>query len=121
MSWIDENGIAVDSPREDVAPEKIHEIRATTLFWHYMLLAGASYRDVAACFGVDHALVMRYVKSIPDDIKDEYESDAFVGRLRAAFPKGRRPKSPADVRAVLQALHAGRMQGRPPLPSLQEG
>lgn len=106
VSWIDRNGVAIESPRGDHEPENIHEIRATVIFWDYMNKAGMSFREIATCFDVDHKLVMAYIKSMPDEIREEYESSDFVGRLRAAFPEGRRPKSYADVRAVMQAAVA---------------
>lgn len=104
MSWINKYGIEVEPPRREPELKEINELRATIIFWYCMNQAGIPVRDIAACFGLGKSLVHRHIKEIPDGIKDSYQSSDFVGRLRAAFPKGRRPKSYADVRAVLQAL-----------------
>jgi hypothetical protein len=102
MSWIDVNGIGIETPRREPPPDKIHEMRATVLFWNDMKQAGIPLRSIAACFGISHQVVLEHIQQIPEDIKEAYVSDDFVGRLRAAFPKGRRPKSAADLRVVLQ-------------------
>lgn len=111
MSWMDKYGIEIEAPRPSPPPLKIHEMRATILFWHYMSLAGIPLRDIAACFEVSYPLVHKYISEIPDDIKDSYASDDFVGRLRAAFPEGRRPKSYAEIRIFMQAARPDDVQG----------
>lgn len=105
MSWINKYGIEVEPPRRAVESTETNEFRATILFWYCMSVAGVPVRDIASCFGIGKSLVHRHIQEIPDDLKDSYKSSDIVGRLRAAFPKGRRPQSYADLRAVLRSVH----------------
>lgn len=115
MSWCDESGAEVEPPRKESPPSKDNEVRATILFWWYMKEAGIPSRDIAACFGLHHSVVIDHINNIPEDIKEEYGSDDFVGRLREAVRTSGRPKSRLDFRAFLAKLGSVGLQGGPPV------
>jgi len=118
MSWIDENGISIESPRGDEPPTSIQEMRATILFWRDLMQAGVPVRSIAACFGVHHKVVLDHVHSVPESARMAHVSQEYLGRLRAAVAEGRRTGPGVDVRVVVQILGATHLLRRPPLPTV---
>lgn len=110
MSWVDQSGEQVETPRFDAPVDGVHEVRATILFWNDMRRAGASFRDIAACFSVDAKLVRYHLGRIPPEVKNAHVSGEYLGRLRAAIRECRGSQSRPGFRFLLQAVQSSDMQ-----------
>lgn len=119
MSWINENGVPIETPRMDGPPDAIQVLRATVIFWNDLKRAGVPLRSIAACFDVSPSVVCDYLNQMPEEIREDHVSEEYLGRLRAAFAEGGRPKFGPDVRRVVKGVIASQMRGRPSLPPLQ--
>lgn len=103
MSWINENGVPIETPRMGKPLDLDDEVRATILLWDALKQADVPIQSIAACFRVSRQIICEYIKQIPESARMDYGSEELVGRLRAASSEGRRPRTSLDVRRIIKA------------------
>lgn len=100
MSWMNEFGEQIETPRQDPPLDERQQLRATIILWCDLRRAGYTVRAIAECFETNHVEVLRTLKQVPDKVKNRNVSHGYLERLRA----GQGAKSGPELRSFLKSF-----------------